>query len=170
MDFFRSFRSALSIAFRRQRFEDGLSEELRFHLDAYAEDLVRSGVSPAEAQRRARLEFGSTEALKEDLRAARGQRLFDELLQDLRYATRRLHRGRGPAVAAVLALGVGVNLAVFSVIHASLLQPLPHPGADRLVSISSRNLESGREHLTAPLDFFDFEQRTSAFARHLSIC
>jgi putative ABC transport system permease protein len=165
VDFFRSFRSALSIAFRRQRFEDGLSEELRFHLDAYAQDLVRSGVSPAEAQRRARLEFGSTEALKEDLRAARGQRLFDELLQDLRYATRRLHRGRVPAVAAVLALGVGVNLAVFSVIHASLLQPLPHPGADRLVSISSRNLESGREHLTAPLDFFDFEQRTSAFAR-----
>ena len=160
-----SLRSALAVAVRRQRFEDGISDELRFHIDAYAEDLVRSGMSPAEAQRRARLELGSTEALKEELRAARGQRLLDELFQDLRYATRRLRRGRGPAVAAVLALGVGVNLAVFSVIHASLLQPLPHPEPDRLVSISSRNLESGREHLTAPLDFFDFEQRASAFAR-----
>jgi putative ABC transport system permease protein len=161
----RSLRSALAIAVRRQRFEDGISEELRFHIDAYAEDLVQGGMSPADAQRRARLELGSTEALKEELRAARGQHLLDELLQDLRYAMRRLHRGRVPAVAAVLALGVGVNLAVFSVIQASLLQPLPHPEPDRLVSISSRNVASGREHLTAPLDFFDFEQRTTAFAR-----
>jgi putative ABC transport system permease protein len=162
---FRSLRSALAIAARRQHFEDGVSEELRFHIDAYAEDLVQSGLTPAEAQRRARLALGSPEALKEELRAARGQRPLDELLQDLRYAMRRLHRGRVPAVAAVLALGVGVNLAVFGVIQASLLRPLPHPGPDRLVSISSRNIESGREHLTAPLDFFDFEQRTSAFAR-----
>jgi putative ABC transport system permease protein len=161
----RSLRSALAVALRRQRFEDGVSEELRFHIDAYAEDLVQRGMSPADALRRARLELGSTEALKEELRAARGQRLLDELIQDLRYAARRLQRGRAPAVAAVLALGVGVNLAVFSVIQASLLRPLPHPAPDRLVSISSRNIESGREHLTAPLDFFDFEQRSSAFVR-----
>jgi hypothetical protein len=85
--------------------------------------------------------------------------------QDLRYATRRLRRGRAPAVAAVLALGVGVNLAVFSVIHASLLQPLPHPAAGSAGLDLVAQLESGREHLTAPLDFFDFEQRASAFAR-----
>ena len=115
-------------------------------------------MSPADARRRARLELGSTEALKEELRAARGQRLLDELWQDTRYSVRRLRRSRVPAVVAVLALGIGVNLAVFSVIHASLLRPLPHPEPDRLVAISSRNIESGREHLTAPLDFFDFEQ------------
>lgn len=165
MGLLHSLRSTLAVALRRRRFEDGVSEELRFHIDAYAEDLVQGGMSPAEAARRARLELGGTEALREQLRAARGQRLLDELFQDLRYATRRMHRGRAPAVAAVLALGVGVNLAVFSVIHASLLRPLPHPAPDRLVSISSRNLDSGREHLTAPLDFFDFEQRGSSFAR-----
>src|SRR4029450_397009 len=109
-------------------------------------------------------ELGSPEALKEELRAARGQHLLDELLQDLRYAMRRLNRGRVPAVAAVLALGVGVNLAVFSVIQASLLRPLPHPQPDRLVSISSLNIESGREHLTAQLDFFGFVQRASFFS------
>ena len=65
----------------------------------------------------------------------------------------------------MLALGVGVNLAVFSVIYASIFRPLPHPEPDRLVSISSRQIESGREHLTAPLDFFDFERRTTSFAR-----
>ena len=165
MGLLHSLRSTLAVALHRRRFEDGVSEELRFHIDAYAEDLMRSGMPRAEAQRRARLELGSTEALKEELRAARGQRLLDQLSQDLRYATRRLHRARTLAVAAVLALGVGVNLAVFSVIQASLLQPLPHPEPDRLVSISSRNLENGRDHLTAPLDFFDFDQRASAFAR-----
>ena len=120
MGLLHSLRSALGVLLRRQRFEDGVSDELRFHIDAYAEDLVRSGVAPEDARRRARLEFGSPESVKEELRAARGQRLFDELWQDSRYAVRRLRRARVPAVVAVLALGVGVNLAVFSVIHAAL--------------------------------------------------
>ena len=78
---------------------------------------------------------------------------------------RRLRRCARAAVAFVLALGVGVNIAVFGVVHATLLRPLPHRQADRLVSISSRNLDNGREHLMAPLDFFDFERRASSFAR-----
>ena len=92
-------------------------------------------------------------------------RLSDELLQDTRYAMRRLLRARLPAVVVVLALVVGVNLAVFGVIHAALLRPLPHPDPDRLVAISSRDIESGREHQTAPLDFFDIERRASSFTR-----
>jgi hypothetical protein len=143
-------RSTLGAAVGRRRFEDDLSTELQFHVDAYAEDLMRAGASPAEAQRRARLEFGSAEALKEELRSARGQRLLDELRQDTRYALRRLRRSRVPAIVAVLALGVGLNSAVFGVIHAALLRPLPHPDADRLVAISSRSLTVGREHLTSP--------------------
>ena len=78
---------------------------------------------------------------------------------------RRLRRAPVPAVVVVLALGVGVNLAVFGVIHAALLRPLPHPDPDRLVAISSRHIESGREHLTAPLDFFDIERRASSLSR-----
>ena len=120
MGLLHSLRSALGVILRRQRFEDDVSDELRFHIDAYAEDLVRSGVAPEDARRRARLEFGSTEALKEELRAARGQRLLRRIVAGHRYAVRRLRRSRVPAVVAVLALGVGVNLAVFSVIHASL--------------------------------------------------
>jgi putative ABC transport system permease protein len=165
MGFLAGFRSTLDVLFRRRQFEDHVSDELRFHVEAYADDLVRAGVSPAEARRRARIELGSTEALKEDLRSARGLRLFDELRQDTRYAMRRLRFARVPAVVAVLALGVGVNSAVFGVIHAALLRPLPHPDPDRLVAISSRQIESGREHLTAPLDFFDIERRASSFAR-----
>ena len=163
MGFLSRLRSMLEVVFRRRQFEDQVSDELRFHLEAYADDLVRAGASPAEARRRARLEFGSTEALKEDLRSARGQRLFDEFRQDTRYAMRRLRFTRVPAVVVVLALGVGVNSAVFGVIHAALLRPLPHPAPDRLVAISSRNMESGREHQTAPLDFFDIERRAASF-------
>jgi putative ABC transport system permease protein len=162
---FRSIRSALGIAAARGRFEDGMADELRFHVDVRVDDLVRSGLPRQEAERQARLELGSTEALKEALREARGQRLYDELLQDIRYARRCFRRSRGPVVVAVLALGVGVNLAVFSVIQAALLRPLPHPDPDRLVAISSRHLASGRDHLTSPLDFFDFERRSSSFVR-----
>jgi putative ABC transport system permease protein len=158
-------RSTLGVLLRRREFEDETSDELRFHLDAYATDLMRSGLSEEEARRRARLELGSTEALREELRSSRGLRLFDELRQDTRYALRRLRSSRLPAIVAVLAIGVSVNVAVFSIIHAALLRPLPHPGADRLVAIASRDLVSGREHLTGPLDFFDIEQRASSFAR-----
>jgi putative ABC transport system permease protein len=158
-------RSTVGAALGRRRFEDDLSTELQFHVDAYAEDLIRAGVSPVEARRRARLEFGSAEAVKEEARAARGQRLLDELSQDIRYALRRLGRSRVPAIVAVLALGVGLNSAVFGVIHAALLRPLPHPDADRLVAISSRSLKVGREHLTASLDFFDIERQARSFAR-----
>lgn len=164
MGLLSSLRATLGVALRRRRFEDDVSTELQFHVDAYADDLMRAGASPAEAKRRARLELGSAESLKEELRAARGQQLLDELRQDTRYALRRLRRSRVPAVVAVLALGVGVNAAVFAVLQAALLRPLPHPDADRLVAISSRSESLGREHLTAPLDFFDLEQRTRSFA------
>ena len=76
-----------------------------------------------------------------------------------------LRRGRGVAVVMALSLGVGANLAVFSVVYTALMRPLPHPNPDRLVSISSRDLASGRDQLTAPLDFFDLEQRTTSFDR-----
>jgi putative ABC transport system permease protein len=165
MRLLRSLRSILAVALGRRRFESAMSSELQFHIDAYTADLIRGGMPRAEAERRARAEFGGTEGLKDALRAARGQRLFDELRQDTRYAIRGLRRSRGHAIVAVLALGIGVNLAVFSVIHTSLLRPLPHPQPDRLVSIASRNLESGRTHQTAPLDFFDFEARSSSLAR-----
>jgi putative ABC transport system permease protein len=158
-------RSMLRAVWARDRFESGMTDELRFHRDAYIEDLVRSGMTRQEAHRRAAIECGGTAGLKEDLRAARGLRLVDELQQDVRYSIRQLRRGRGVAVMMVLALGVGANLAVFSVVYTALLRPLPHPNPDRLVSISSRDLTDGRDHLTSPLDFFDFERRSISFER-----
>ncbi|MFL6261634.1 MAG: ADOP family duplicated permease [Thermoanaerobaculia bacterium] len=122
---------------RRDRFEDGMAEEMRFHIERYTEDLVLSGVPPAEAARRARQEFGSLDNLKEDCRKARGQRLFDELRQDLRYAARLLRRTPGftATALATLALCLGANLTIFAVVDAVLLRPLPFPDSGRLVSV-----------------------------------
>src|SRR5581483_10501603 len=83
-------RSAISSLLRRNRLESSMSEEMRFHIEAYTEDLIRSGVSPADAERRARIEFGDVEVYKERCREALGLRLLDELRADLRYAVRTL--------------------------------------------------------------------------------
>lgn len=120
---------------RRKKFEDNMAEELRFHLEQYTEDLIRAGVPAREAERRARLEFGGVESVKEECRESRGVHLYDELARNLRYAARLLVRSPRFAAAAILpfALCLGANLAIFAVVDSILLRPLPFAHADRLV-------------------------------------
>jgi predicted permease len=138
-------RSFLRALLGRRHFEADLSEEVRFHLERYSEDLVRSGVPPAEAARRARLEFGTVDSVKEDCREARGLRLFDELRQDLRLAWRRIRKAPGftATALATLALCIGANLAIFAVVDAILLRSLPFPGAERLVRVYNTYPKAG---------------------------
>ena len=107
---FSRLRSFLTAWTWRARFEDALDEEVRFHLDVHAEDLVRSGVPIQEAKRRARVRFGSVEGMKHHCRQARGLRFADESRQDLRYAIRSLRRQPGFGLTATLTLGVGLGL------------------------------------------------------------
>ena len=120
----------------RSDVERNMSDELQFHLERRAEDLItRGGLSLEEAMRIARLEFGSVEKYKEEARQSLGLRLLDELRGDLRYAFRNLGKSKGFTAAAIatLALGIGANTAVFSVVDALLLRTLPVKNSEELV-------------------------------------
>ena len=119
----------------RGRIESEMDEEIRFHLDCRAADLVRAGMAPEEAARRARVEFGGVEGIKEERRAARGLRLLDEARGDFRYALRSYRRTPGLAaiVIATLAVVVGLGGLGFALVEALLLRPLPVPAPDLAV-------------------------------------
>lgn len=134
---FTRARRILASLVRRRRFEEAMAEEMRFHLDARTDDLVRSGLPIAESRRRARLEFGDMHNAKLDCRQSRGLRIADDLGRDLRYAARLLIKTPAFTATAVatLAICLGANMTIFAVVDGILLRPLPFPEPDRLVSI-----------------------------------
>jgi putative ABC transport system permease protein len=117
--------------------DEDVDREIRSHLDAEVDDRLAAGMSEAEAVHAARRAFGSVALAREEVRAVWARVWLDDLLQDARYGVRALMRNPGFACVAILtfALGVGANTAIFSVINAVLLRPLPFPDADRLVTI-----------------------------------
>ena len=153
---------------RRSRMESEMDAELRFHMEARAEDLMRGGITREEATRRARIEFGGIERVKEEGREARGVRLLDELLWDLRYAFRAMRKSRGFTVVAVftLALGIGATTLMFSVVYNLLFDPFPYKNADRLAIIHIHDLKehggSDRDEFAIP-EFLDYRQQNHVF-------
>ena len=152
---------------RRATVERELSEEIQFHLDMETEANIRRGMAPAEARRAAALAFGSVERAREEHRDARGTRLLEDAVADLRWAARWLTHSPGFAAAVVLtlALGVGGTTAVVCVVDGVLLRPLPYPEADRLVAVWSLTRGETEPWSSSPPDFRVFRERASAFER-----
>jgi putative ABC transport system permease protein len=153
----RALAHRLGGLFGRDRRERELAEELQLHRDLYSEELVRGGLGPAEARRQAAIALGGIEAAKEAVRARRGLPLVETLLQDLRYALRGLARQPGFAAFVVLslALGIGANTVVFSVLDAMLLRPLPYRQGERVMTL--------RKNQSGP-DLDDIRARSRSFS------
>lgn len=134
MKLFARLRSWLKWMVKPSQLESEMETEVRFHMESYAADLVRSGIPEPEAMRRARIEFGGVESHKDAVRASLGLRWWDELWIDLRYGVRMLRKSPGFTAIAVmsLALGIGANTATFALAKAALLDKLSVSHPDQL--------------------------------------
>jgi len=161
MNLLAYFRSLFARFFRRSATEDDLNEELRSHLRHRSDDLVASGLSRAEADRQARLEFGAHERFKEEVRETFGGNFLDTLIQDVRYSSRVLRKSPGFAIVAVLtlALAIGANAVVFGVLNAVMIRPLNVAQPESLYMIER---ERGNGAASYP-DYVDLRDRSHSF-------
>ncbi len=152
--------------FRHNTVEEEMNDELSFHFEQQVDKLIRSGMSKDEATRQARFNFGGEEKVREECREARGVGSVEKLLQDLHYGARVLLKDPSFTLVAVLtlALGTGATTAIFSVVDAVLLHPLPFRDPSRLVVVWENFLTLNHPHnVAAPANFMDWESQNTVF-------
>jgi predicted permease len=167
MTFWSRMQSWTRALLRRSRIESEMDSELRSHIAAYAEDLVRSGIPEKEAMRRACIEFGSIERVKEECREARGVNFVEGLLQGLSFGLRMLRKSPGFTAVAVLtlALGIGANTAIFSIVNALFLHPAGVAHPEQVVVQRARYLKIGLNNIVVSVpDFAQMRGSTKIFA------
>jgi putative ABC transport system permease protein len=162
----KSIRMRLRALFRRSSVETDMNDEMLFHLEQQKQLYLRQGMSTEDAERRARLAFGSRDAAREGHRDHRGTRGVEDTVSDIRYALRTLWHDRGLSVAGVLtlALGVGATTAVFSAVNAVMLRELPFADSERLYAVWEQNSErKWYKNVAAPANYLDWRERVKGF-------
>jgi putative ABC transport system permease protein len=148
---------------------DGIDEDIKDHIERQTQENIERGMAPEEARRQALLGFGNVALVKEDARAVWVSRRIDETRHDVGYALRALRRNRGATLLGILvmALAIGANTAVFSVVHAVVLNPLPYSNADRIVTLSylstSASASGERRRQVSVPDFLDWQAQSTSF-------
>ena len=158
----------LVIFLRRDQFDRDLHEEMDHHIAMRAEAHMSDGAAPTPARQAARREFGNPLLLRERSRDALGLTTVDTLLQDVAYGWRQLRRQPGSTAVAVLTLGFGIGAAtaIFGIINAVLLRPLPFDAPEQLVRVLSTRVDGTGNNASYP-DFVDWRSRNHVFAARL---
>ncbi len=159
----RIFFARIHDILRKDKLDRDLQDELATHLELHIADNLRAGMSPEEARRQALLKLGGLEQTKESIRELRGATAIESLFRNLRFGFRLLRKS--PAFTAIavltLALGIGANTAIFSVVYATLLAPLPYPNPHQLVMVWSR--VNGHNNSVSAGDYLDWKGQSSVF-------
>src|SRR5215467_1623513 len=170
MVWIRRFLLRLQNLFYRNRSDRHLTDEIRFHLDQQIAENVASGMGPAEARHAAMRTFGNSTFLKEQTRDTWGWTWLEQIGNDLRFGARTLGKSPGFTVAAVvtLALGIGANTAMFSVVRGVVLSPLPYSQPDQLVMLLESNQRFARDAISYP-NFVDWQHSARSFEQMAAI-
>jgi len=168
MRLFNTIGGGVRALFRKKQVEGELDEELHTYLDSAVEHKMRGGMGREEAIREARIEMGSIEARKQEVRDVGWETATESLVQDVRYGVRMLLKNPAFTSVAVLALalGIGANTAMFSVIEGVLLRPLPYSDANQLMRVASTWERDGTTtpYSSSPPDFFDWRNQNRSFS------
>src|SRR5581483_9732214 len=165
MNVFRHISSGLKALFRKDKIESELSEELNAYLQSVADAKVEAGATPEEAMRSARLEIGGVDSVKHEVRAVGWDFALEVFLQDFRYGLRNLRKA--PLFTAValttIAIGIGANTAIFSLVDAILLRPLPYSEPQRLVVAGEHQRGGSGLELISTADFLAWRDQQQSF-------
>jgi putative ABC transport system permease protein len=172
MSLWRQLSRGLRVLTHRRAADKDVADEIQHFVDQAAAEFVASGLSPEEAQRAAKLEMGTMDDVREQIRERGWENVVGSFFTDLRYGLRMLRKSPGftSLVVLILALGIGANSTIFSTVNALLLRPLPYPQSDRLVYVIDSNPKLGWPRFSAsPANFLDWRDRSHSFEQMVAL-